>query len=114
MKRPAPLHVLWEHHKPTMILLGLALVLAVFFTVRFTLHWVYWQDHRNLRPDIEPWMTVGYVAHAWHTPALDLATLLGQPEDIRRKTLEEIAHEQNRPVAELIAELNAVLEKVAQ
>ena len=114
MKRPAPLRVLWDHHKPTMILLGLALVVALFFSVRFMLHWVYWQDHRHLRPDIEPWMTVGYVAHAWHAGRLVLANVLGQPEDIRRKTLEEIAHDQNRPVAALISELSAFLEKDAQ
>ncbi|MBR9653387.1 hypothetical protein [Thalassovita aquimarina] len=110
MKRPAPLRILWDHHKPTLALLVLALAVALFFASRFVLHWVYWHDQRATHPDLEPWMTVGFIAHSWHRPPESVAVLIGNPDDLRRKSLEDIAKDQNRPVEDLIAELTALLE----
>ena len=114
MKRRAPLRVLWTHHKPTLFLLMLALLAILFFSGRFLVHWVYWHDHRDQPGEIEPWMTVGVIAHSWHRPPESIAVLIGNPEDIRRKTLEEIARDQNRPVEDLIAELTAFLQRSAE
>lgn len=111
MKRPAPLRILWDHHKPTLALLALALAVALFFAVRFMVHWVYWQDQRGARPDLEPWMTVGFIAHAWHQPPESIALLIGDPDKLHRKSLEDIARDQGRPVEDLIAELTAALSK---
>ncbi|MDX1780656.1 MAG: hypothetical protein R3256_04980 [Thalassovita sp.] len=105
---------MWTHHKPTLFVLVLALLAVLFFSTRFVVHWVYWNDQRHLNPDIEAWMTVGYVARAWHTPPETLAELIGKPEDIRRKTLEEIARDQNRPVADVIADLTGFLQRSAK
>lgn len=111
MKRPAPLRILWDHHKPTLFLLGLALVMALFFATRFAVHWVYWNDQRNYHTEIEPWMTIGFVARSWHRAPESVALLIGNPDDLHRKTLEEIAQDQGRPVEDLIADLTTALEQ---
>ena len=111
MKRPTPLRLLWHHHKPTLLLLLLALAVALFFATRFVLHWIYWHDQRSIRADLEPWMTIGFIARSWQRDPQSIALLLGNPDDLRRKTLEEIARDQGRPLEELIAELTAALEK---
>jgi hypothetical protein len=46
-------------------LLGLCVVVAVFYGVRIALDMVYWNDPRHHEQQLEPWMTIGYVARSW-------------------------------------------------
>lgn len=109
MKRPAPLRVLWQHHKPTLLLTVVALSVALFFALRFVVHAVHWQQVRDTQPPIEPWMTPRYIATAWHIPQDQLTAILGQTDLSRRPSLAKIAKAQGRPVEDLIAELSLFL-----
>lgn len=109
MKRPAPLRVLWQHHKPTLLLTVFALAVALFFALRFVVHAVHWQQVRGTHPPIEPWMTPRYIATAWHVPQDQLMAILGQADLPRRPSLTEIAQAQGRPVEDLIADLSLFL-----
>ena len=46
-------------------LLGLCLAASVFYGVRLALDIMYWNDPRHHEQQLEPWMTVGYVARSW-------------------------------------------------
>ncbi len=108
MKRPAPFRVLWAHHKPTMLLSALALVIALVFAVRLALHVLHWNNAAATLP--EPWMTPRYVAHSWRIPPQEIRTALGIPDElVRRQTLKDIARQQGRSVEEVIADLSAFL-----
>ena len=109
MKHPAPLRVLWAHHKPTLLLLVVALVFALFFAARFVLHVAYWHQMQGTRPQIEEWMTPRYIAKAWHIPPDDIRAALHLPDDTRRQTLEDIAKSQGRPVEALLSDLTVFL-----
>ncbi|MGH1354203.1 MAG: hypothetical protein ACRBBS_03885 [Thalassovita sp.] len=109
MKRPAPLRFLWDHHKPTLLLLVLALAVALFFALRFVGHALYWHDLRDANPPIEPWMTPGFIARSWDVPRQDLAQILSTADLQNRPTLAEIAKAQGRPTEDLIAELTVWL-----
>lgn len=104
---PAIRH-LWAHHRLVFLGFLLALAVTLFFLVRLALFTVYWSDpaHRHIAP--EPWMTPGYIAHSWGLPPQELAEALGAPPG-ERMTLEEIAEARGIPVADLLAELAALL-----
>jgi hypothetical protein len=82
-----------------------ALVVAGLFGVRAVRHAVYWSLHRDV--PIREWMTVPYVAHSYRVPPRVLYETLGinpsHPHD--KRPLRVIAREQNRPVEEIISEL---------
>jgi hypothetical protein len=89
-------------------LVVLAFVLVVSFTglfaVRTVRRAIYWHYHQD--EPIRPWMSLGYIAHSYSVPpwvlhqALGLPTPPGKPD---RRPIREIAREQNRSVAEVIA-----------
>lgn len=105
MKRPAPLRFLWDHHRPTLLLTIFALLVAVFFTLRFVVHAVYWQRVHDTDPMLEPWMTPRYIAKAWDVPPEALNDILIPGDTTRRPTLAEIARTQGRTVEDLITEV---------
>lgn len=54
---------------------------------------------------LRAWMTIPYIAHAYHVPAADLYQALGvTPLPHDRRPLAAIAREQHRPVDEVIVE----------
>ena len=65
------------------------------------------------REPIRPWMSVPFIAHVHHVPVDELFAAIGvkpkQPRD--RRALRRIAHEEKRPVDELIRELNQAIGK---
>lgn len=109
MKRPAPLRLLWQQHRPTVVISALALVVALVFAARFAVHAVYWHQTQGGHPPLEPWMTFRFVSHAWEVPPDQVLDALHIPDTQRRQTLEDIAHAQNRPVGALISDLTATL-----
>lgn len=82
-----------------------ALVVAGFFGVRAVRRAAYWRAHRDV--PVRAWMSVPYVAHSYRVPPHVLYEAVGvrpvPPPD--RRTLREIAHEQKRPVEEVITEV---------
>lgn len=86
----------------------LAVLVAGLFAVRTVRRAVYWDRHRD--EAIRPWMSVHYVARSYRVPPPVLYRALNLPPQTRdRKPLRDIAREQNRPVGELIAELQRAI-----
>lgn len=98
--------------RPILIaIIALALAAAVFVGVRTVRHALYWADpaHRNVTP--EGWMTLGYLERSHHLPHHSLGPALGlSPQPGEPLSLEEIAATRNEPLAQLLAEVGAVIE----
>lgn len=91
----------------------LSCALTLFFAVRFVGHAVYWANHEN--EVVQPWMTVGYVARSWGLDGREIDALAGLPlPEVKGhpQTLAEIAADRGVPVAEVIAEVEAVVAKL--
>jgi|SRR6266480_1325159 len=79
-----------------------------FFAVRTVRRAIYWHYHQD--EPIRPWMNLGYIAHSYSVPPWVLHQALGLPPRPDRRPIREIAREQNRSVAEVIAILqNAIV-----
>ena len=96
---------------------GLAFVLAITCTFVFASR-ARWRV-RQFRTENEPihaWMSVPFVAHTHHVPAAVLFQAIGvhpqEPHD--RRSLRRIAHDLNRPVPELIAQLQRAIDAAAR
>jgi hypothetical protein len=73
---------------------------------------------RQFRTESEPihaWMSVPFIAHSHHVPASALFQAIGvhpqEPHD--RRSVRHIAHDLNRPVPELIAQLQRAIDAAA-
>ncbi|MGB7760290.1 MAG: hypothetical protein WBL61_10705 [Bryobacteraceae bacterium] len=73
------------------------------------------QIHTANEP-IREWMSVPFVAHTHHVPASVLFQAIGvRPREPRdRRSVRRLAHELNRPVPELIAQLQRAIDAAAQ
>ncbi len=71
---------------------------------------------RSLAEPIRPWMSVPFVAHSHHVPAALLYQAIGvQPREPRdHRSIRHIAHDLNRPVPDLIAQLQRAIDSAAQ
>ena len=96
--------------KLRLLLIALAVlggVLAVMFAVRLFMGVMVWQAD-PARP-IEGWMTPRYLVRFYDLPPETLAQTLRLPQgSAPRMTLDQIARAQDRPLADLIAELDAL------
>src|SRR4051812_11621742 len=96
-------------HQWVLLLLFLGALLGTgLFGVRTVRRAIYWRNHRD--EQIRPWMSVSYVARSYRVPPHLLYQAIGQmplPHD--RRPLRELAREQNRPVEDLIAELQKAI-----
>jgi len=96
---------------------GLAFVLAIAGT--FVFAYRAGRRARHIRAEDEPiraWMSVPFIAHAHHLPAAVLFQAIGvHPQEPRdRRSVRHIAHDLNRPVPELIAQLQRAIDAAAQ
>jgi len=73
---------------------------------------------RQIRAENEPiraWMSVPFIAHTHHVPTSVLFQAIGvhprEPHD--RRSVRHIAHDLNRPVPELIAQLQRAIDAAA-
>jgi hypothetical protein len=96
------------------VLLALAFVLSL--AVVFLFGYRAGRGARRLRWEhspIRPWMSVPFVAHTHHVPQEALFKAIGvqphYPHD--RRPLRRIAHEEKRPVDELIREIDQAIAK---
>jgi hypothetical protein len=102
MKRPFP------RRAPLKLAFIVTMVLALGFALRLAIGVLYWDA--NQARTIEAWMPIGYVARSWEIPPNILAEALGvEPGALPRESLERIAAQQNLPVSEVIARLEAAI-----
>lgn len=92
--------------------LGLAFLAAVSLLFIFGYRAV--RHARYLRSEEQPihaWMSVPFVAHTHHVPKEILFAAIGvEPRERDRRPIRAIARQQNRPVAEVIRDLeNAIV-----
>jgi len=98
------------------LLIGLAFLAAVALTFVFGYR-AGRQAHR-LRMEREPiraWMSVPFIAHTHHVPVSELFAAIGvhprEPHD--RRSVRHLAHDLNRPVPEVIDELQRAIDGAA-
>ncbi len=93
------------------LLFALALVLAIagafVFSFRAGSHA---RQLRRQNEPIRPWMSVPFIAHTQHVRQEELYRAIGlQPREHDRRPLRVIARQENRPVADIIRDLeNAI------
>jgi hypothetical protein len=86
----------------------LSLLIAGLFAARTIRQARYWHHHRD--EQIRPWMSIHYIARSYRVPPRVLFDAIGlKPGPPDRRPLREIAAEQNRPVSELISELQTAI-----
>jgi hypothetical protein len=96
---------------------GLAFLLAIAGTIIFATRATRQarQFHKANEP-IHEWMSVPFIAHTHHVPASVLFQAIGvqprQPQDWR--SVRHIARDSNRPVPELLAQLQRAIDTAAQ
>ena len=96
---------------------GLAFVVAI--TGTFVFAYRAGRRVRHIRTENEPihaWMSIPFIAHAHHLPASVLFQAIGvHPQEPRdRRSVRHIAHDLNRPVPDLIAQLQRAIDAAAQ
>ena len=100
--------------KRKLLLAGFALaaLITLFFMVRAVFFAVHMMDpDRALRP-VEGWMTPRYISRTYDIPRDDMLLLLELgPEDKPRQPLKKLADLRGIPLADLIAEIEAVIAK---
>lgn len=102
MKRP------FSRHAGLKLAFVVTTVIALGFALRLAIGVLYWDA--NQARAIEAWMPIGYVARSWDIPPDILAQALGvEPGSLSRESLERIAAQQNLPVSEIIARLEAAI-----
>ncbi len=67
---------LWRNNKLLASTFAISVAIMLFFATRFVLSAIYWHDPAHRNQALEPWMTLGYVAHSWHVPRDELVTRL--------------------------------------
>jgi hypothetical protein len=87
-----------------------ALIATVFFTTRLVVFTIYWSDPAHRDQTAQGWMTPGYVANSWDIPRSDLEAALEDMFVIAgRKTLEQIAHDNNISLEELKTQIEVAI-----
>lgn len=100
---------LWHRHPYLVAAFVVAVALSALFAGRIIWGMVYWAQNREVQ--VQPWMTVRYVARSWRLDprAIDSITGLPGPEDGRPQTLEQIAAARGVPVTQIVAEVEAAI-----
>ena len=96
---------------------GIAFVLAI--TGTFVFAYRAGRRARHIHAENEPiraWMSVPFIAHTHHVPTSALFQAIGVvPRESRdRRSVRQIARDMNRPVAEVIAQLQRAIDAAAQ
>lgn len=99
---------LWQRHP----LLAAAFVMAVLAALVFALRGLVFAGMLWMRAEqpVEGWMTPRFIALAYGLPVERVEQTLGlTDDDARGKSLDKLARQQGRPLADLIAPLNAAI-----
>ena len=106
------LKFLWAKHPFASVAFALALGGLVVFGSGFVRDTLYFNDPAHRNQDLEPWMTPRYVVRVYDLPPEDVSRVLGlSPGTAPRLTLERIAETQGRPLAQVLADLDALRPK---
>lgn len=100
----------WRNHRWLVVGFLIALSATLFFGTRMVLFTIYWSDPAHRDQALKGWMTPGYVANSWDIPRDDLLAELGDLiQSSARKTLTQIARDNDVPLTELIARIEAAI-----
>ena len=92
------------------MILGLIVSLAV--VVIFFIRSVHYAPHLRENEPIRPWMTLPYIAHAYHVPVSILCQSLRIPQLAHdKRPLMQIARQQHLPVNSLITSLQNAIDE---
>jgi hypothetical protein len=96
----------WRENRLLVLAFAVLVAIALWFAMGAVRHALEF-DVAKEQP-LAPWMTPRYVAHSWDVPREAMMDILGlEPDNPRRRTLEEIAAEKGVPVADYIAGIEA-------
>ncbi|MBC7284472.1 hypothetical protein [Hoeflea sp.] len=105
----ATLKRLWRTNRWLTVSFLLTLTLALVFTIRAGVFFVYWQHHED--EPVEGWMTIRYVAKSYRVSPKLLHDALGLPQTgPDHRPLIKIARERNQPLDALTAQIIAAIE----
>ncbi|MEP3436538.1 MAG: hypothetical protein ABJN75_07145 [Hoeflea sp.] len=91
---------LWRHNRWLTLSFLVTLTLALVFTIRAGVFFVYWQQHQD--EPIEGWMTVRYIAHSYRVNPEIIHDALELPKTgPDRRPLIKIARDRGQPLDEL-------------
>lgn len=94
------LRKLWRHNRWLTLAFLLTLTLALVFTIRAGVFFVYWQQHQD--EPIEGWMTVRYVARSYRVDPKIVHDAIGLPRTgPDRRPLIRIAREDGKPLDQI-------------
>jgi len=103
------LRKLWRTNRWLTISFLLTLTLALVFTIRAGVFFVYWQHHED--EPVEGWMTIRYVAKSYRVSPKLLHDAIGLPQTgPDHRPLIKIAREQNQPLDALTAQIIEAIE----
>lgn len=100
----ARLATFWREHRFVFIGFVAAALLTIFFTIKIIGGVIYWSQHRNA--ELEPWMSIGYIAHSYRVPPRVLADALALTRDeAKHKPIGEIAEDAGMEFPRLRSEI---------
>ena len=100
----ATLKKLWRHNRWLTLSFLITLTLALFFIIRASVFFVYWQNHAD--EPIEGWMTVRYVARSYRVDPRIVHDAVGLPDTgPDRRPLIKIAREDGEPLDQITARI---------
>ena len=98
----ATLRKLWRHNRWLTLSFVITLTLALFFIIRASVFFIYWQNHAD--EPIEGWMTVRYVAHSYRVHPELVHNAIGLPlTGPDRRPLVKIAREDGKSLDAMTA-----------
>ena len=103
---------MWREHRFLSVLFAGLVAIAVLFTARSVMFAVYWADPAHEDQALAGWMTPRYVAHSWSLPPERLKPIVNPDGTFApRRTLSEIARAEGIPLEELIARIEAEIDR---
>lgn len=110
MKLVEKIRKAWTSAPIATAILGVALVVALVFTIRLTMFWVYWSDPANRDQQIADWMTPGYIAQSWSVPREVVMDALPPLEVKKRRNFRQLSDETGVPADELMDRAQQAIE----
>ena len=103
---------IWKAAPVATLSLAGAVLVALFFTAKSVMFWIYWSDPANRDRTIEAWMTPGYVAHSWYVPRDVVLDAINAPrgKDRRPRNFDQLAEFLGVPAEELIEQAQAAID----
>ncbi len=105
----ARLKLIWREHRVVFLGFVAAAILTLFFTFKTIGGLIYWSQHREA--PLEPWMSIGYIAHSYNIPPHELADQMHLTRDeAKHKPIGEIAEDAGMEFDRLKTEILSIIE----